>query len=74
MFKGRFLGVAALVAVQVLIGVIHVVFGFAMLSGSFSVATVSVTPLVLQHLHRNLRVADATVRLFGLGEQTFRVD
>ena len=46
MFKGRFLGVAALVAVQFLIGVIHVVFGFAMLSGSFSVATVSVTPLV----------------------------
>jgi hypothetical protein len=45
-FKGRFLGVAVLVAVQFLIGAIHVVFGFAMLSGSFSVAAVSVTPLV----------------------------
>ena len=45
-FKGRFLGVAVLVAVQFLIGVIHVVFGFAMLSGSFSVAALSLTPLV----------------------------
>jgi hypothetical protein len=34
-FKGRFLGIAVLVAVQFIIGVIHVVFGFAMLSGSF---------------------------------------
>ena len=45
-FKGRFLGVAVLVAVQFLIGVIHVVFGFAMLSGSFSFAAVSVAPIV----------------------------
>lgn len=45
-FKGRFLGVAVLVAVQLIIGVIHVVFGFAMFSGSFSVVAVSVTPLV----------------------------
>jgi len=45
-FKGRFFGVAVLVAVQFLIGIIHVAFGFAMLSGSFSVAAVSVTPLV----------------------------
>jgi len=45
-FKGRFLGVAVLVAVQFIIGVIHAVFGFAMLSGSFSVAALSVTPLV----------------------------
>jgi len=45
-FKGRFLGVAVLVAVQFSIGVIHVIFGFALLSGSFSVAALSVTPLV----------------------------
>ena len=45
-FKGRFFGVAVLVAVQFLIGIIHVAFGFAMLSGNFSVAAVSVTPLV----------------------------
>ncbi len=45
-FKGRFLGVTVLVAVQFLIGIIHVAFGFAMLSGSFSVAAVSVTPVV----------------------------
>ena len=45
-FKGRFLGVAVLVAVQILIGVTHVVFGFAALSGSFSVSAVSVTPRV----------------------------
>jgi hypothetical protein len=45
-FKGRFLGIAVLVAVQFIIGVIHVVFGFAMLSGSFSAVAFSVTPLV----------------------------
>ena len=45
-FKGRFLGIAVLVSVQFIIGVIHVVFGFTMLSGSFSVDALSVTPLV----------------------------
>jgi hypothetical protein len=45
-FKGRFLGIAVLVAVQFLIGAVHVVFGFAMLSGSFSAAAFSLTPLV----------------------------
>ena len=44
-FKGRFLGVAVLVAVQLLVGVIHVVFGFALLLGSFS-ASFLLTPLV----------------------------
>ena len=45
-FKGRFLGIAVLVVAQFIIGIIHVIFGFAMLSGSFSVATFSMTPLV----------------------------
>jgi len=45
-FKGRFLGIAVLVAVQFLIGAVHMVFGFAMLSGSFSPAAFSLTPLV----------------------------
>jgi hypothetical protein len=44
-FKGRFLGVAVLVAVQLLVGVIHAVFGFALLLGSFS-AFFLLTPLV----------------------------
>jgi len=42
--KGRFLGVAVLVAVQLLVGVIHAVFGFALLLGSFS-ASFLLTPL-----------------------------
>lgn len=45
-FKGRFLGIAVLVVVQLVIGVIHVLFGFAMLSGSFSASAFSLTPLV----------------------------
>ena len=45
-FKGRFLGITVLVAVQFIIGVIHIVFGFAMLSGNFSAAAFSLTPLV----------------------------
>jgi hypothetical protein len=44
-FKGRFLGVAVLVATQLLIGVIHVAFGFALLFGSFS-AAFSLSPIV----------------------------
>jgi hypothetical protein len=44
-FKGRFLGVAVLVAVQLLVGVIHAAFGFALLLGSFSTAF-SLTPVV----------------------------
>lgn len=45
-FKGRFLGIAVLVVVQSIIGIIHVIFGFAMLSGNFSVAAFSMTPFV----------------------------
>jgi len=44
--KGRLLGIAFLVVVQFIIGLIHVIFGFAMLTGSFTVATFSMTPLV----------------------------
>ena len=45
-YRGRFLGIAVLVVVQFIIGIIHVFFGFAMLSGNFSVAAFSITPLV----------------------------
>jgi len=45
-FKGRFLGIAVLVVVQLIIGFIHVIFGLVMLSGSFSIAAFSVTPLI----------------------------
>ena len=44
--KGRLLGIAFLVVVQFIIGLIHVIFGFAMLTGSFAVAAFSMTPLV----------------------------
>ena len=45
-FKGRFLGITVLLAVQLIIGFIHAIFGFALLSGSFSIAVLSMTPLV----------------------------
>ncbi len=45
-FKGRFLGITVLVAVHSIIGFIHVIFGFALLSGNSSVSVLSVTPLV----------------------------
>jgi hypothetical protein len=45
-FKGRFLGIAILVAVQIIIGFIHGIFGFTMFSGSFSVAAFSITQLI----------------------------
>jgi len=45
-FKHRFLGIAVLVIVQFIIGVIHVAFGFAMLSGNFSAVALSEAPSV----------------------------
>jgi hypothetical protein len=45
-FGGRFLGVAVLVVVQFIIGIIHVVFGFALFLNGFSLAAFSATPLV----------------------------
>lgn len=45
-FRGRFLGIAVLVAVQFIVGIIHVVFGFALFLSGFSLAAFSVTPLV----------------------------
>ena len=44
--RGRFLGIAVLVVVQFIVGIIHVLFGFALLSGSFLVASYSVMPTV----------------------------
>ncbi len=44
--RGRFLGIAVLVVVQFIVGIIHVLFGFALLSGSFSVASYSMMPTV----------------------------
>ena len=44
--RGRFLGMAGLVVVQFIVGIIHVLFGFALLSGSFLVASYSVMPTV----------------------------
>ncbi len=45
-FKGRFFGIAVLVAVQLIIGFIHGIFGFTMLAGGFSVVAFSTTQLV----------------------------
>ena len=45
-FRGRFLGIAILVVIQFVVGIIHVLFGFALLSGSFSVASYSMAPMV----------------------------
>jgi len=45
-FKGRFLGISVLVFVQLIVGFIHVIYGSAMLSGNFSVATYSMLPMV----------------------------
>ena len=44
--RGRFLGIAVLAVVQFIVGIIHVFFGFALLSGSFSVASYSLMPMV----------------------------
>ena len=44
-FKGRFLGIAVLVAAQFFVGVIHLDFGFVLLSSSFS-AVFSLTPMI----------------------------
>jgi len=45
-FRGRYLGVTFFVIVQFIVGIIHIFFGLAMLSGSFSFASYSVTPIV----------------------------
>lgn len=44
--RGQFLGVIVLVVIQFIVGIIHIFFGFAMLSGNFSVASYSMTPLI----------------------------
>lgn len=45
-FRGRFLGIAVLVVVQFIVGFIHVFFGFAMLSGNYSIDAFSITPAI----------------------------
>jgi len=45
-FRGRILGIAVLVAVQFIVGIIHVIFGFALLSGSFSFDSYSTLSMV----------------------------
>ena len=45
-FRGRFLGIVILVVIQFMVGIIHIFFGLAMLSGNFSVASYSITPIV----------------------------
>lgn len=45
-FKGRILGIAVLVAIQLIIGFIHGILGFTMLLVSFSVAAFSITQLI----------------------------
>ena len=44
--RGRFLGITVLVAVQFIVGIIHVIFGFALFSGSFSFASYSTLSMV----------------------------
>ena len=45
-FRGRFLGVAILVATQLVVGFIHIFFGILMFSGFYSAASFSLTPMV----------------------------
>ena len=47
--RGRFLGVFVLVVIQSLIGFIHIFFGFAMILGIYSVASVSAAPLIYSY-------------------------
>ena len=45
-FKGRYLGITFLVIVQFIVGLIHMFFGAAMLSGIFSVSSYLGTPII----------------------------
>ena len=44
-FRGRFLGIVVLVVIQIIVGIIHMFFGFIMLSGILSVSF-TLTPVV----------------------------
>jgi hypothetical protein len=46
--KGRFLGVFVLVAIQSIVGIIHIFFGFTMILGNYSVAFSS-APLIYSY-------------------------
>ena len=45
-FRGRSLGIVILVAIQFVVGVIHTIFGFMMLSGNLSAASFSLEPAI----------------------------
>lgn len=45
LFRGRFFGIVVLIAIQLIVGVIHVAFGLVMLSGNLS-ASFTMTPTV----------------------------
>ncbi|MFC1486078.1 hypothetical protein ACFLRN_00080 [Thermoproteota archaeon] len=45
-FRERFLGITVLVVVQLIVGIIHVIFGFNLLSGGFSVVSYSMIPMM----------------------------
>ena len=46
MFRGRYLGILFLVSIQFIVGLIHFIFGLAMISGYYSVAAYSTLPMV----------------------------
>lgn len=45
-FRGRSFGIFILVAIQLVVGVIHTIFGLMMLSGSFSFSSLSLEPTI----------------------------
>jgi hypothetical protein len=45
-FRGWSLGIVILVAIQFVVGVIHTIFGFMMLSGNFSAISFSLEPTI----------------------------
>ena len=45
-FRGRSLGIVILVAIQFVVGIIHTIFGFMMLSGNFSATSFSLEPAI----------------------------
>ena len=45
-FKDRYLGIVVLVIVQFIVGLIHIFFGLIMLSGNFSIPSLSITTTI----------------------------
>jgi len=46
LFRERFLGIAFLTVIQFIVGIIHAISGFALLSGSVSLASFSMIPMI----------------------------